>query len=93
MTKPNLPNVTEDTIKEIGAEALKNKNALFHKMAASNPVLYRFVYDIFNLPDTNKDTMLGMVIATYHILDRQIEKGKRSRKRLRHNENRATNQR
>lgn len=85
MTKPNLPAVTEDTIREIGAESLKDKDALFRKMAASNPILYRFVYDIFNLPDTNKSTMLGMVIATYHTLDRQIEKGKRSRKRLRHN--------
>lgn len=84
MTKPNLPAVTEETIKEIGAEATKDRDALFKKMAVSNPILYRFVYDIFNLPDTNKSTMLGMVVATYHILDRQIEKGKRSRKRLRH---------
>lgn len=91
MAKPNLPPVTEDTIKEIGNEALKDKDALFKKMAVSNPILYRLIYDMYNRPDTNKETMLGMVIATYHILDRQIEKGKRSRKRLRHNENRATN--
>lgn len=78
----NLPVVTEETIKEIGEEAIKDNEGLFMAMAASNPDLYRFVYGIYNLPETNKTTMLGVLVATYHVLDRQVGKSKKNRKRL-----------
>jgi len=83
MKRPNLPTVTEDTIKEVAAEATADIDKFYRDIAILNPFLYRFVMDIYKLPDTNKETMLGMLAATYHALDRQIEKGKK--KRLRHN--------
>lgn len=86
MTKPNLPAVTEETIAEVGNEILANNEAAFAQMAVTQPDLYRFVYGMHQLEDTTKTTMLGVAVAMYHILDRQIEKGKRGRKRLKHNE-------
>jgi len=83
----NLPTVTEATIAEIGNEILANNEAAFMQMAVSQPDLYRFIYGMHQLPDTTKTTMLGGVVAVYHILDRQVEKGKRGKKRLRHDAN------
>jgi hypothetical protein len=83
--KSNLPVVTEQTIAEIGNEILANNESAFMQMAVAQPDLYRFIYGIHQLEDTTKTTMLGVLVATYHILDRQIEKGKRGRKRLRRN--------
>lgn len=85
MTKPNLPVVTLDTIKEVGIEAITGSDVMFRVMAAANPELYRFIYDVYNLPETSKMTMLSMAVAMYHVLERELEKGKRSKKRLRHN--------
>lgn len=84
MNKPNLPFVTEETIREIATEAKQDNQKLYQDMAVLNPILYQFVYGAYSLPETNKEMMLGMVIATYHALERQIEKEKRNRKRLRH---------
>lgn len=81
MKKPNLPTVTEDTIKEVALEAQQDIDKFYRDIAILNPFLYRFVMGVYKLPDTNKETMLGMFAATYHALDRQIEKGKK-RKRL-----------
>lgn len=87
MTKSNLPTVTEATIAEIGNEILTNNEAAFMQMAVSQPDLCRFIYGIHQLPDTNKTTMLGVAVAMYHILDRQIKKGKQDKRRLRHDGN------
>lgn len=87
MKKPNLPLVTEETIREVVAAALEDKNKLYQDIAVLNPFLYQFVVGCYQLPGTNKETMLGMFVATYHCLEQQIEKGKRNRKRLRHNVN------
>jgi len=83
MRRPNLPTVTEDTIKEVSAEATADIDKFYRDIAILNPFLYRFVMNVYKLPDTNKETMLGMFVMTIHALDRQIEKGKK--KRLRHN--------
>lgn len=81
--KPNLPHVTEDTIKEVGSLVLTEGNdKMFTQMAATNPELFLFIVGIHDLPDTTKTTMLGVAIGMYHILERQMEKGKRVRKRL-----------
>lgn len=81
--KPNLPHVTEETIKEVGQQILAEGNEkMFASMAVANPDLYRFIYGVHELPDTTKTTMLGMAIGMYHILERQIEKNKPNRKRL-----------
>lgn len=85
MTKPNLPHVTIETIQEIGQEALVDRDKLFKEMAVANPDLYRFAYEMHQQETTNKSTMLGVLVAVYAALDRQIGKGKRDRRRLRHN--------
>ena len=86
MKKPNLPTVTEDTIKEVATEAQKDIDKFYWDIAVLNPFLYQFVMVVYKLPDTNKETMLGMFAATYHALERQIEKEKQSKKRrLRYN--------
>ena len=86
MTRPNLPLVTEETIREIAAEAANDKDKLFRDIAVNNPILYQFVYGAYGQPEANKDLMLGMFVATYHALERQIEKEKMSKRRLRHKE-------
>lgn len=85
MTKPNLPIVSEDTIKELADTAINDRDALFMKMAIDQPTLYTFVMGVYRMEETNKETMLGLIVAAYSVLDREIEKGKRDRKRLRHN--------
>jgi len=82
MTKSNLPLVTLETIQEVGELAKEEADKLYNDMATSNPDLYRTIYGIYQLPDTTKETMLGVIVGMYHILDRQIGKGKRNRKRL-----------
>ena len=84
-TKPNLPIVSEATIKELASIAMNNRDALFMKMAIDQPTLYQFIMGVYHMPETNKETMLGLIVAAYSVLDREVEKGKRSRKRLRHN--------
>lgn len=81
----NLPVVTIETIREVGEDAVQGSDKLFMQMAVANPELYRFVYEIHQQENTTKTMMLGLLVAMYHSLDRQIEKGKRSKKRLRHN--------
>jgi hypothetical protein len=81
----NLPVVTIETIREVGEDAMQGSDKLFMQMAAANPELYRFVYEMHQQESTTKTMMLGLLVAMYHSLDRQIEKGKRSKKRLRHN--------
>lgn len=86
MKKPNLPTVTEDTIKEVATEAQKDIDKFYRDIAVLNPFLYQFVMGVYKMPDANKETMLGMFAATYHALERQLEKDKQSKKRrLRHN--------
>lgn len=89
MIKPNLhsnlPIVSETTIKEMADTAINNRDALFMKMAVDQPTLYTFIMGVYRMPDTNKETMLGLIVASYNVLDREIEKSKRSKKRLRHN--------
>ena len=85
MTKPNLPIVSETTIKELADTAINDKDALFVKMALEQPTLYTFIMGVYRLPETNKETMLGLIVAAYNVLDKEIEKGKQSKKRLRHN--------
>jgi hypothetical protein len=83
--KPNLPIVSEDTIKELANTAINDKDALFMKMAVEQPTLYTFIMGVYKMPETNKETMLGLIVAAYSVLDKEIEKGKQSKKRLRHN--------
>lgn len=80
----NLPLVTLETIQEVGELAKEEADKLYNEMAISNPDLYRTVYGIYQLPDTDKTTMLGVIVGMYHILDRQIGKNKRRGKRLKH---------
>lgn len=82
---PNLPIVSESTIKEMADIAINNRAELFMKMAVDQPTLYTFIMGVYHMPETNKETMLGLIVASYSVLDREIEKGKQSKKRLRHN--------
>jgi len=76
--RPNLPTVTEDTIKEVATDAITDIDKFYRDIAILNPFLYRFVMDVYKLPETNKETMLGMFAMAVHALDRQIDKGKKS---------------
>lgn len=84
MTKPFLPLVSISTIQAIGERALKDRDSLFKDMAVSNPDLYRFALQMHNQKETNKSTMLGILVAVYAALELEGQKGKR--RRLRHNE-------
>jgi hypothetical protein len=86
MTKLTLPHVTIETIQAIGQRALADRDSLFMDMAISQPELYRFAYEMHNLEDTNKSTMLGVLVAVYAALELETQKAKNSRKRLRHND-------
>lgn len=86
-TKPNLPAVTEQTIIEVGHEAMADKDKLFMQMATDNPTLYQLIYNTFNLENCTKETMLGVCIAAYIALDREAGKNKQLRKRIRNNGN------
>ena len=76
-----LPTVTIETIKEIGEIAQTNWDELFAKMAAVNPILYSFAYATHNLEDTNKTTMLGVLVACYAALEAEAQKKRHRRKR------------
>lgn len=84
MTKQFLPYVTIETIQEIGQEALADKDKFFKEMAIANPELYRFAYEMHQRKETNKSTMLGVLVAVYAALERQGGKGKKDKRRLRH---------
>ena len=83
--KPNLPQVTEQTIIEVGNEAMADKDKLFNEMAVFNPTLFQLVLSTYKRADTNKETMLGICVACYVALDRQMGKSKQLRKRVRGN--------
>lgn len=85
MTKQYLPIVTQETIKEVGQDAVENRDEMFMAMAASNPDLYRLIYEVHNRPETTKTTMLGMAVAMYHCLERQTKKERRDRRRIKGN--------
>ena len=84
-TKPNLPIVSESTIKELADIAMNNRDALFMKMAVDQPTLYQFIMGVYRMPETNKETMLGLIVAAYNVLDREVGKSKQLRKRVRGN--------
>ena len=84
-TKPNLPIVSESTIKELADSAMNNRDALFMKMAVDQPTLYQFIMGVYRMPETNKETMLGLIVAAYNVLDREVGKSKQLRKRVRGN--------
>ncbi len=86
MKKPNLPTVTEDTIKEVAAEAQRDIDKFYRDIAILNPFLYQLVMGVYKLPETNKETMLGMFAMTCHALERQLEKDKGNKRRLRHSD-------
>lgn len=85
MNKPNLPTVSEQTIIEVGNEAIADKDALFVEMATANPTLYLLIFNTFNLENCTKETMLGVCIASYIALDREMGKTKQLRKRIKNN--------
>lgn len=87
MNKPNLPIVSEQTIIEVGNEAVANKDNLFIEMATANPTLYRLIYRTFNTEGCTKETMLGVCIASYIALDREAGNAKQLRKRIKNNGN------
>lgn len=81
--KPNLPTVSEQTIIEVGNEAIADKDTLFMEMATANPMLYLLIFNTFNMESCTKETMLGVCIASYITLDREMGKAKQLRKRVR----------
>lgn len=81
----NLPVVSLQTIAEVGNDATQDVNRLYNEFAVSNPDLYRTIYGIYQLETTTKETMLGMIVAMYHVLDREMGKHKQLRKRVRKN--------
>lgn len=85
MNKPNLPTVSEQTIIEVGNEAIADKDALFIEMATANPTLYLLIFNTFNTDGCTKETMLGVCIASYIALDREMGKTKQLRKRIKNN--------
>lgn len=85
MSKSILPHVTLETIQQVGQRALTDRDSLFMEMATSQPELYRFAYEMHNREETNKSTMLGVLVAIYAALELEAQKTKNSRKRLRHN--------
>lgn len=56
------------------AEMKSRKNEIFQEMAIINPFLYQFVYEMYQLPEADKDMMLGVAIGAYHALESQLEK-------------------
>lgn len=84
MTKPTLPLVTLETIQQVGELALKDRDSLFKNMAVSNPDLYRFAYEMHQRPETNKTTMLGVLVAVYAALEEQGKKDRKDRRRLKY---------
>lgn len=52
-----------------------DKENLFRQMAISNPLLYKFVYDISRMPDASVDLMLGIVVGVYDMLESEMNDG------------------
>lgn len=69
----HLPVVSEQVIRDVAAAAEQSTEALFAAMAASNPILYQFIYGIFQMPNSNKETMLGITVGMYHMLEKQLQ--------------------
>lgn len=84
MSKPTLPFVSLETIQQVGEMTLKDRDSLFKNMAVSNPDLYRFAYEMHQRPETNKTTMLGVLVAMYTALEEQVKKDRKDRRRLKH---------
>lgn len=70
--KKYLPVVTEVTIREVIRQAEQDKDPLFHRMAAGNPTLYRFLYTAYQQEEVTKEVMFGLLIGTYAMLEEQM---------------------
>jgi hypothetical protein len=46
-------------------------------MAAGNPALYGFLYEAYFKSDLNKETLFGLLVGMYHMLEMQLNEVKK----------------
>ena len=71
-----LPTVSRETIEQVIANMELDKDSLFKHMAIDNPYLFQFIYGMYQLPECDKEMMLGVAIGIYHMLEMQVQKRK-----------------